>query len=99
MSPQPPLAKKPMEKLRLIIPSILTLRKVLRHGWGFLFTACMFVVAPSGFATDCAPAGVDLALRAALVSQGFTSKVESTPGQRLGRPLVRFYGKPTILPG
>jgi hypothetical protein len=47
----------------------------------------MFAFAPSGFATDRAPAGVDQELRAALVSQGFTGKVESTLEKRLGRPL------------
>ena len=70
-----------MKKLRLILPRILTLRKVLRHGWGFLFTAFMFAFAPSGFATDHAFAGVDQELRAALVSQGFTGKVEPYPAR------------------
>ena len=87
-----------MKKIRLILPSILTLRKILRHGWGFLFTACMFAFAPSGFASDRAPVGVDQELRGALVSQGFTGKLESILEQRFGRPLVRFYATPTILP-
>ena len=98
VSRQLPLDKKPMKKLRLIIPSVLTLRKILRHGWGFLFAACMFAFAPSGFASDRAPAGVDQELRGALVSQGFTGKVESILEQHFGRPLVRFYAKPTIRP-
>ena len=65
-----------MKKIRLILPRIVPLREILGLGWGVLFSACMFASAPSGFGADRAPARVDQELRAALVGQGFTGKVE-----------------------